>query len=175
MLISTTVLHGNIFCCSFFVVSTQSLNWLWRNSPEQPFLSLVKPAFWEPASESANSWLRSTFTLWAKITSLLEGIQVLTHQLIEQNWDPGWYLESLGDLPFPETVILDPTPRGHMVEHMDGPKTRYVLLDCCMLSARMYSTVCLSDNLSPDSQLHEDAWLEFVTLIPPTAVFSSWW
>lgn len=82
---------------------------------------------------------------------------MLTHQLIEQNWDPGWYLESLGDLPFPETVILDPTPRGHMVEHMDGPKTRYVLLDCCMLSARMYWTVCLSDNLSPDSQFHEDA------------------
>lgn len=58
------------------------------------------------------------------MSSLLEGIQVITHQLIQQNWDSGWYLESLGDLPFPETVILDPSPRGHMVEHMDGPEKR---------------------------------------------------
>lgn len=49
---------------------------------------------------------------------------MLTHQLMQQNWDLGWYLESLGDVPFPETLILDSSPHEHMVEHMDGPETR---------------------------------------------------
>lgn len=50
----------------------------------------------------------SHISLWAAISCLLERMQVLRQQLMQQHWDPGWYLESLGDLPFPETVILDP-------------------------------------------------------------------
>lgn len=81
-------------------------------------------------------------------------MQVLTHQLMQQHWDPGWYLESLGLLPIPETLILDPSPHRHMLEHMGGPEARWVLLECCTLSAHTYFSFYLSDNLRmPHSNL----------------------
>lgn len=154
MLVSTALLHSNASATAacFWLIHRDSIGSEGR-AQSNPFLPSkpcpVRSSFW-----TSKQLFVLHISLWAEGSCLLEGMQVLRHQLMQQHWDPGCYLESLGDLPFAETVIVDPSPHRHMLEHMDGPETRWVLLECCTVSALMYLSFYLSDNLSPGPQLH---------------------